>query len=256
VTATLTGFTPNSTVTLRWPRTYEATSGPFDGQMTTFLAEGTADGNGALTLRFRTPLEPLGNYTVRARDTSNRTDTAVLRVIPRIMLNETAGPSDTRLRVYFYGFGPGEQIDVRWHVNDNTSSSYTVIKRITVASNGRASTLVPIPGNAAVGEHRIVGKVVGVSRSASTTFTLTAGVNAAEAPADTATPGRGMPTATPSAGVEPTTTPIPTMAPTELPTTEPTAEPSTVVPTEPPTVVPTEAPTEAVPPTEEPPPEA
>jgi hypothetical protein len=255
VTATLANFTPNTRVTLRWPRNYEVTSGPDDGQFTTLLAKGVTDGNGAATLRLRTPLEPLGDYSITARDESNRRTTTTLRVIPRIMLNEDSGPEDTRLRVYFYGFGPGERIDVRWHVTDSTGSSYQVIKQITVASNGRASTLVPIPGNAQTGKHRIVGKVVGVSRSASTTFTLTAGVRAAEelddgTPTATATPKRGMPTPTPSVIVEPTLTPSaePTqpVAPTNQPTSTPTETPEpTSEPTQTPT--PTTAPTEAPP---------
>jgi hypothetical protein len=133
---------------------------------------------------------------------------------------------------------------VRWHATDSTSSSYQVVKRITVASNGRASALLPIPSSATPGAHRIVGKVVGVSRSASTTFTLTGVQAAGEEEETTATPGRTMPTATPtvSATTEATVeaTQVPTEAPTETP--EPTLEP---------TMTPTPTPTEA-PPTEEP----
>ncbi|MCC6790708.1 MAG: peptidoglycan DD-metalloendopeptidase family protein [Thermomicrobiales bacterium] len=240
VTARLSGFAPNSSVTLSWPRRYEITSGPDDGQFTTILATGITDAGGRLTLRFRTPLEPVGDYTVTAKGAGNRDDTAILRVSPRIMLNETEGPAETRLRVYFYGFGPNEEIEVRWHTNNSTSSSYDVVQRITVADNGRASALVPIPRGESAGDHRIVGKVIGVSRSASTTFTLTR-VAAAEMVDATPTPGRGMPTATPTAGPtqEVTVTPSPTVEPTSMPepTATPTAEP-TIEPTPTPTPTP------------------
>ena len=206
VTATLTGFTPGSTVTLKWQRPYEITSGPDKGQFTDVLATGTVNITGYVALTFRTPLEPLGNYTITAQDTSGISMTATLRVIPRIMLNETSGSPSTRLRVYFYGFAPGDRIEVRWHTGSTTESSYKVIKTITVASNGRSSTLIPIPSNQRAGQHLIVGKVVGVSRSASTSFTLTSPSAAAETP----TP---EPTETPEATPEPTLTPAPDASP-------------------------------------------
>ena len=68
VAATLSGFAPNASVTLRWPRAYEITGGPDEGMTTTLLASGTADGDGRVTLGFRTPLEPLGDYELTARD--------------------------------------------------------------------------------------------------------------------------------------------------------------------------------------------
>lgn len=227
VIATLSGFAPESPVSITWPRQYEATSGPYDGQFTRILVEGITDGVGAATLRFRTPLEPVGDYVVTARDGTNQAARETLRVIPRIMLNETSGPPDTRLRVYFYGFGPGEVVEVRWHVNDSTSSSYVVIKRITVAANGRASTLVPIPAGQAAGGHRVVGKVIGVSRSTTTTFTLT-GASAAEVDDSVATPVVSV-EATPGVSAEPTVDQDSTVEPTipVEPTAEPTEEPTT-----------------------------
>ena len=227
VVATLTNFAPNSSVTLRWPRAYEITSGPNDGDFTTLLASGMTDGSGRATLTFRTPLEPLGDYKITARDPSGGKAEATLRVIPRIMLNETEGPTSTTLRVYFYGFGPGDRIDVRWHADASASSSYRVLKTITVASNGRASSIVTIPSNTGTGARLVVGKVVGVSRSASTPFEVTVGgasTDGTATPTGTATPvttPTSEPTETPVA--EPTETATPEPVPTETAIPEPTA---------------------------------
>ena len=250
VVATLTEFAPNTSVTLRWPREFEITSGPDDGDFTTLLASGMTDDSGQATLTFRTPLEPLGDYKVTARDSEGGKDDATLRVIPRILLNEDDGPTTTTLRVYFYGFGPGDRIDVRWHANGSVSSSFRVLKTITVASNGRASSLVTIPSNTGVGTRMVVGKVVGVSRSASTPFEVTAGgvsVDDATAtptrtasPTRTATPASEItPTVTPTATPEPEATATATVAPeppstqTPGPTPEPTETPTSVPPASP-----------------------
>ena len=221
VEARLTGFAPNSPVTLKWPRQF-----PLDTSATPVttdeLATGTTDGTGAVTLAFRTPLEPLGNYTLTAtedRDTTRKA-TAVLRVIPRIMFNETSGGPELRWRVYFYGFAPNDRIEVRWHTGATTSSTYKVVATLTVASTGRASQIVKIPAGQAAGTHMVVGKVVGVARSASAPFTLTAPSAAAALPTETATPTETL---------VPTETPVPTEAPTEVPTEVPTETP---VPTE------------------------
>jgi len=273
VVATLSGFAPNSAVTLRWPNLYPVDA---NGAPTTdLLAQGTTDASGNARLRFRTPLQPFrsAGYVVTARDASGKNATDMLRVIPRIMLNEESGPSTTRLRVYFYGFSPNERIEVRWHTGATNATSFVVLKTLTVASNGRASSIVVIPGNAVTGRHLIVGKVVGVSRSASTPFDRTAG--GASVDDGTATPGptrtpnpeaTGTPTPeamatasptpeptateTPAATVtaDPTATPEPTATPTPEPSQTPTPEPSqtpTPEPSQTPTPTPIPTPTAA-----------
>jgi hypothetical protein len=224
----LTGFTPNREITVRWE----------DGSV---LATVTADGGGGATASFRTPLVAYGTYDVTARDATNRRAETQLSVIPRILLNETSGPSDTRLRVYFYGFTAGERVEVRW--SDKAERSYEVLTIITIASNGRGTSLIDIPEDARPGTYVIRGKVIGVSRSTSTTFTLT-GVSAAESESEPAPP-RAFPTLTvvptPTQPVEtpipePSATPVPTIAPS--PTEAATAEPT---PTFTPEITPVEA---------------
>jgi lysophospholipase L1-like esterase len=250
VTVRLTGFAPDSAITLFWPRAYEHTTGFLKGETTDVMAAGMTNAAGAITLGFRTPLEPLGDYTIMARDSAGNTVTAQFRVIPRIMLNPESGSPETRLRVTFYGFAPNDRIEVRWHVGSTTSSSYKVVKTITVADNGRASTLLPILSGQKAGTHLIVGKVVRPSRSASTPFTLTRSAGAAELPTPTSTvtatiePTDVPPTATasPEPTAVPTDTPIPSTTPTAVAT--PTDVPTpTIEPTLTPTVLPTELPT-------------
>ena len=226
VTATLTDFAPNSAVTLRWPRPYQVTSGPNKGQVTDELVSGTTDASGNAILSFRTPLEPLENYTITATDGAGNPATATLRVIPRIMLApEYEGPTGFRFRIYFYGYAPGDRVQVQWYTE--SGSSYDVLKTITVADTGRASTILYVPDNASTDEHLIRGKVIGVSRSTTTTFTVT-GPGSAEEPTATPTP---EPTKTP--------TPEPTLTPEPTATVEPTPEPTVEVPTETPTPEPT-----------------
>ena len=247
VAASLSGFAPNSAVTLRWP----------DG---TVMATATVDGAGTGAATFRTPLVPYGIYRIGARDPSGNAASASLSVIPRILLNESEGPTTTQLRVYFYGFVPGERVEVRWYTTDGTA--YAVIKTIGIADTGRGSSLVTIPATTGVGTHRVVGRVVGVARSASTTFTVTADVTGAAlgGPIATATPSpraeepTGAPTvsATPEPTATPTPEPSPTPEPTATPTVEPSATPS-ATPTSEPTATPAVEPTAsgaAVPPEE------
>lgn len=222
VDVTATGFTPGSQLTLKW-----------DG---VDLVTGVAGADGSAVIRFRVPLAVYGYHDVSLHDTQGRFASATFKVIPRILLNETSGPIDTKLRVYFYGFASGEQVEVRWY---QTSTSYVVLTRITIASNGRGSSLIQIPAKTSLGPHKVVGKVIGVSRSASTTFTVT-GVTAAEADASEATPS---PTTTlePTVEATPSVTETPvateTMVATETPaaTEEPTLtpEPTEEIPVEP-----------------------
>jgi hypothetical protein len=209
-------FTPNSQVTLLW-----------DGDA---VGEGTTDASGAASLAFNVPLAVFGEHTVTLRDAEGRADSATYRVIPRILLNETSGSTDARLRVYFYGFAAGERVEVRWHETDSTGSDYEVLTVITVASNGRASSLIDIPADTDAGAHRVVGKVLGVSRSASTTFVVTE-VEPAEAPEEGTT--TATPAASPTVEVTPTATPevTETVVPTETSVPEETLSP-TVTPTE------------------------
>ena len=223
IVATLSGFTPGATVTLAWP----------DG---TVMATATVDGAGTGAATFRTPLVPYGTYRVAGQDTAGKVATASLSVIPRILLNETEGPTTTRLRVYFYGFSPGERVEVRWYTT--SLAAYAVIKTIGIADNGRGSSLIVIPADTEVGMHKVVGRVVGVARSASTSFTVTVDVagGGRDDPAVTVTrtPGVDTPTvtptgtATPEAASSPTPEPSPTLQPTAtaIATATPTAEPS------------------------------
>ena len=86
VTATLTGFAPNSPVTLRWPHPIPTLAN--DDVETDVLATGTSDAAGDAALTFRTPLDTLGDYVVTAEDGPGTRATTTLRVIPRILFNE------------------------------------------------------------------------------------------------------------------------------------------------------------------------
>ncbi len=219
ITVTLSGYTPGSTVTVRWSDN-------------TVLATATMNSAGAGTTSFRTPLVAYGTYTVYATDTSNRQDSTSLSVIPRIKLTEYAGPVGSVIRVYFYGFSAGEQVQVQWYTS-TTSTSFKVLKTVTIASNGRATTLITIPNGSAIGDHKIAGKVIGVSRSASDTYKVTAPGSSEE------------PTATPSATATASATPEPTGTATPEPTSTGTPEPTaTVEPSPEPTGTPEPSPTE------------
>jgi hypothetical protein len=225
VTATMTGFAANSPITLRWQ----------DG---TILGQSTTDGSGAAAILFRTPLVPLGNYTVTATDGNSTIGGATLRVIPRIKLTEYSGEAGKTIRVYFYGFSPGDQVEIKWYELDGTT--FSVLATVSVADTGRGSTLITIPDDAPVGSHLIRGDVIDVSRSASDTFQVT-GPGTSENP--TATPS---PTPTETATPEPSGSPTPDASPIveEPPTETPIPEPTTEAPpTETPTPVPTDTPT-------------
>jgi hypothetical protein len=208
VTATLTKFSPGKRIYLY-----------FDGQSLTSVV---ADSSGNATVQFRTPLAVFGDHIVKARDGTGLERRTTLRVIPRVLLNETSGEPGDTIRVYCYGFASGERVDVQFYTS---STTYLVLKTITIASDGRGTGLVTIPADAAEGDHLIRGKVVGVSRSATASFTVQP-LAGADDPTATVTE---TPTATATA--EPTTTPEASPSateavPTESPTTTPTATPT------------------------------
>ncbi|HRA47715.1 MAG TPA: discoidin domain-containing protein, partial [Thermomicrobiales bacterium] len=158
VTATMAGFAPSSPITLLWPDE-------------TVMGTATSNGSGGATITFRTPLQPLGDYFVRARDGAGTTGVAKLRVISRIDMTATEGPPGTVVRVYYYGFAPGDVVETRWYSLDGTT--YRTLNSVTIASNGRASILTTIPDDSQPGVHLVRGSVVGVNRSASMNFTET-----------------------------------------------------------------------------------
>ena len=185
VTVMLSSFTPNYYINITWP----------DG---TVLAKVKTGPDGTAIATFQTPLSPLGDYAVRATTSAGDSATAFLRVIPRILLNEVQGQAGMSIRVYFYGFAPGDKVEVRfWNVAGTSSVKLTTI---TIASNGRGSQVVKIPTSTTVGNHKIVGKVIGVSRSASTYFKVTTLTSAEETPTVTPSPTA---TSTPEATADP-----------------------------------------------------
>jgi hypothetical protein len=96
----------------------------------------------------------------------------------------------------------------------------------TIASTGRGQTPIFVPEGTGAGTHRVVAKVISVSRSVSTTFEVT-GPAAAQEPAETPT---ATATATSEASVEPSPsaeTGTPDASPTGEATTEATAEATT-----------------------------
>ncbi len=99
--------------------------------------------SGNATASFRTPLAALGTYTIRASDPAKTTATTLLRVIPRINLSEFSGDPGKEFRVYFYGYAPDDQVEVRLYSLDG--ATYQVIGTTTVAGNGRGTMLVTIP---------------------------------------------------------------------------------------------------------------
>lgn len=229
----LSGYAPGYQITVRWP----------GGAV---LAQTRADAFGNAVTFFRTPPVPLGDYVIRATDQAGHSAVAELRVIPRIIAAERSGPAGTETRIDFYGYEPGHSVEVRWF----EGQSFAMLASVTIDANGQATTQIAVPAGASLGRHTIRGKVVGIGRSVTTTFDVTAGAAAAGNPTSTTTPTI-TPVATPRLTVTPeatqtptvTATPTATWEPTLLPTDEPTAtEMATAepTPTEPVVAAPTE----------------
>ena len=251
IDATLGGFGPGAAVTLLWP----------DG---TVLATAVADGAGNAFASFRTPLVAFGTYRVEARDATGKTASESIGVIPRIMLNEETGPVNTRLRVYFYGFAPGEQVEVRWYAAGE--SAFAVVKTVAIAPNGRGSSLISIPARTGPGDRKVMGRVIGIARSASTTFRVTTAIGGAdvaepiavESPTAAVTPSPTIAPTAAATAADPITAPVVTtmLVPTPEPTLNATATPQVIAtpapaPLEEPTPVPTSEPTATAPATAE-----
>lgn len=250
VTASLSGFAPNSPITVQF-----ANQAPYPAVK--------SDENGDAEMTFRTPLLPYGAYTVTATDEDGNTDSTTLRIIPRILLGDTSGPEGMRIGVHLYGFSPGNRVEIRWcDLSGCTTNpaSYDVLATETIASNGRGQVAVFVPTGTGAGRHRIVAKVIGVSRSVSTVFDVTSGGSAAEiraAPTPVATPAAtpvisptAEATATPTNTATPTVDPVSptaTWEPTVVPSIEATATSTATATVEPmATAPPTETATEVV----------
>jgi hypothetical protein len=203
---------------------------------------------------FKTPLAPLGDFRVRATDSAGTPITAPFRVIPRIKLNEDSGKAGSDIRVYFYGFSPGDQVEIKWYTGAS-DGPFEVLGTLTIADNGRGSMVVTIPDDASFGSHTIRGAVIGVSRSSSTTFKVTDPGSADDGTATPTPTATATPTVSPteSATPDPLGTETPTPVVTDTPVIDATPVPTeteTAVPTEEPSATPTDVPTQ--PPTEEP----
>ena len=216
VIATVTGFPPNAPVSLRWDTSAE-------------IASLVTDLQGAGQALFRTPLAVFGNHTVSAIGTPGGNASATLRVTPRIKLTAASGPENTTLRVYLYGFAANERVEIQWARHGQ--SSYTVLKTLTIASNGRATSLITVPQGSDPGTWNITGKVIGVRRSTRIAFLVTEPAST-NTPTPTSTP---EPTATATSEPEPSVTstaePTATITPTPEPTTSETStlEPSSTL---------------------------
>jgi hypothetical protein len=220
VTATLTGFKPNTVVKLMWPGAGE-------------MGRTSVDTTGAGRTQFRTPLVAYGDYQLTASG-SGRSATVSFRVIPRIMFQpDDSGSVGDRIKIALYGFAPGEQVEIRWYQADGVS--WDPVGVITIADTGRGAKIIDVPASTP-GGRKVVAKVIGVKRSVSATYIVT---NASSSSAED-------PTLTPSttATSAPTSTAIPTSTPTETPvatntlTPEPTAT-ETPAPTDTPAPEPT-----------------
>jgi hypothetical protein len=132
IEATLSNFSPSSVVTVTFDSIGE-------------VGHTTVDANGNGVAHFRTPLVAYGTYTVAAIDPSFISAETTLGVIPRIKLTAYTGPVGLVIRVYFYGFSSGEQVQVQWY---KATTSFSVLKTIAIASNGRGTTLITIPNGA------------------------------------------------------------------------------------------------------------
>jgi hypothetical protein len=159
VNATMTGFAPNSAVTLTW-----------DDHLA--LGSATTDGEGTAEISFRAPLDVYGAHTVTASDGAVSAE-ATLSITTRIKLTETEGPVGTVMRVYLYGYAAGDQVAIRFY--SATGRSAQIITTITIADNGRATALIKVPHTTVMGPRKVTGIVFGADRESMTMFTVTAG---------------------------------------------------------------------------------
>jgi 5'-nucleotidase len=160
VQATLTHFTPNSQITLRWE----------DGSV---LGTTQADASGNAVATFRTPSAPYGTYLVTAEDVSGFRASAHLSVIPRVKITKSSVTAGTNLRVYVYGYVAETEVEIL--ISGDGEGSYELLDSVVTGADGSGSHVVTIPASTTPGEHTILARpTTGERRSASDTIVVTA----------------------------------------------------------------------------------
>ena len=91
-------------------------------------------------------------------------------------------------------------------------TTYHTLGTLTIADNGRASKIFYVPSYGTTGAHMIRAKVIGISRSVSTTFSVTGPAASDE----------GTPTPTAKATLPADGSPVPDASPSETMTPEAT----------------------------------
>jgi hypothetical protein len=148
------GFEPNTSISVRWQEV--------NRPLATLHTATTSD-KGSLTFSFVVPEATNGKHTMRAVSASGIRAFADFRVAPTVIMAPDEGPAGTEIALAMTGYGPGEQVDIRWY--DAVQSSY-VITSVTATDLGSATASFSAP-NAKTGSHKVeaVGLVSGAKGS-------------------------------------------------------------------------------------------
>jgi hypothetical protein len=221
VTATVSTFPPNSTVTLTFPGFYSAT------------ATATTDSTGTAVLSFRVPASPLGVYPVAVTGGATKA-TSSYEIVPRIKLTPDEGARGDSIGVSLRGFGARESVRIRW----KHGGSYEDLTTVMTSGSGSANLTITVPSWASDGPQSVRGDG-SIGRAQTNAFDVMGGELAgasAATPTATATTTPANP-ATPAA-VSPTSERGPSPTPTvEATATEP-LEPTPSPPASPPEATP------------------
>ncbi len=145
------GFATNENVKIYWNYT-----GPATG---TFEITATADGTGAFTTKFPTPLIFTGTYTIAAiGQTSGSIATAPFTLLPQIYSSPQAGGPGGKLFIYGNAFANGEQVNIYWdYTGPSTGTLIATVNADTVTGSFSTKGTIPANTTASPGNVPIVG---------------------------------------------------------------------------------------------------
>jgi hypothetical protein len=144
-------FATNENVKIYWNYT-----GPATG---TFEITATADGTGAFTTKFPTPLTFTGTYTIAAiGQTSGSVATAPFTLLPQIYSSPQAGGPDGKLFIYGNAFASGELVNIYWdYTGPSTGRLIATANADTVTGSFSTKGTIPANTTASPGNVPIVG---------------------------------------------------------------------------------------------------
>jgi subtilisin len=161
VTATLSGYAANESVTLKW---YDTSSSA------TTLQTVTTSAKGSKSVEMAIPESTYGSHRLEAVGTASGSRTRYVSVSAALSLTPGTGLAGSSVSVSGTGFGAGEVVSFKWFTSATTSIS---VGSATSSPNGAVTLTFTVPADATAGGHKFEATGGSSFARATQTFSVT-----------------------------------------------------------------------------------